>query len=146
MDHLSEVTKTFATLAGRTMHKMVTAEAERHEALEWLAVRRADATNQLNRFVALSVIPSMGNGEPRTFELWAGADDGSRFARQLVIRTVEPVDHLRDFLEKHWDDAIKIESLIRPEDLTFSYLPSSRVVVELPDIEPHSSSSSSKPR
>jgi hypothetical protein len=113
-------------------YKLIDAAIERHGSWEWVAYRR----DSLNRFVILALTePEQGLPFPiqgYSVELWAGADDGQRYCRDLVSRFTLPPLLLADeghflLLRELLRTAVTRADALTSADLKESYLASRAV-------------------
>lgn len=102
--------------------------SERHGSWEWRFLRKADGLNRFVR-VALTPMPAILGGEPwYAGEVWAGADDGSRFVRLPIAEfraSESQLLKMPEALVEGISRAMRIARELKPIDLREIYSPAS---------------------
>lgn len=102
--------------------------SERHGSMEWIFHKEGKG---IERFVSVA-LTSLVPGLPEALyaiEIWAGADNGTRYARRLVadFRAIEAERFsagTESMLRDHLGRAIKVAEQLGLADLSDAYLPS----------------------
>ncbi|MGH7387885.1 MAG: hypothetical protein ACREM3_00265 [Candidatus Rokuibacteriota bacterium] len=103
--------------------------AERHGSWEWVLHKRSQDVDRFVRVAFTGLPQTVPDGAWYAVEIWAGAEKGDRYRRNLVsdFRASGKKDHghdLRSALREPLTRAMDIAESFKPADLTEAYLPS----------------------